>query len=84
LQNLQPLGWTDSRNVRIDDTPRTEVVFADTHDKIGPLGAKSQGECAINAVAPAVANALANATGVRFAHLPFTPDRIVDKLGVAR
>jgi CO/xanthine dehydrogenase Mo-binding subunit len=58
-------------------------VFADTHDKIGPLGAKSQGECAINAVAPAVANALANATGVRFAHLPFTPDRIFDKLGVA-
>ena len=71
------------RNYRIPafaDTPRTEVVFADTYDKIGPLGAKSQGECAINAVAPAVANALANATGVRFAHLPFTPDRIFDKL----
>jgi len=85
-------GFVDSlsraalRNYRIPafaDTPRTEVVFADTHDKIGPLGAKSQGECAINAVAPAVANALANATGVRFAHLPFTPDRIFDKLGVA-
>lgn len=29
------------------DTPRTEVVFADTYDKIGPLGAESQGECAI-------------------------------------
>jgi len=27
-------------------------------------------------VAPAVSNALANATGVRFAHLPFTPDRL--------
>jgi hypothetical protein len=85
-------GFVDSlsraalRNYRIPafaDTPRTEVVFADTHDKIGPFGAKSQGECAINAVAPAVANALANATGVRFAHLPFTPDRIFDKLGVA-
>jgi hypothetical protein len=85
-------GFVDSlsrpalRNYRIPafaDTPRTEVVFADTHDKIGPFGAKSQGECAINAVAPAVANALANATGFRFAHLPFTPDRIFDKLGVA-
>jgi putative selenate reductase molybdopterin-binding subunit len=75
------------RNYRIPafaDTPRTEVVFADTYDTIGPLGAKSQGECAINAVAPAVANALANATGVRFAHLPFTPDRIFDKLGMAK
>jgi CO/xanthine dehydrogenase Mo-binding subunit/aerobic-type carbon monoxide dehydrogenase small subunit (CoxS/CutS family) len=67
------------RNYRIPafaDLPRTEVYFADTHDSIGPLGAKSQGECAINPVAPAIANALFNATGVRFPHLPLTPDRI--------
>ena len=65
------------------DVPRTEVLFADTYDSIGPLGAKSQGECAINPVAPAIANALADATGVRFAHLPLTPDRIYDRLGDA-
>jgi putative selenate reductase molybdopterin-binding subunit len=73
------------RNYRIPafaDVPRSEVLFADTYDSIGPLGAKSQGECAINPVAPAIANALANATGVRFAHLPFTPDRIFDRLPV--
>ncbi|MGC1888885.1 MAG: molybdopterin cofactor-binding domain-containing protein [Stellaceae bacterium] len=67
------------RNYRIPtfaDVPRSEVFFADTHDRIGPLGAKAQGECAINPVAPAIANAVANATGVRFAHLPLTPDRI--------
>jgi putative selenate reductase molybdopterin-binding subunit len=58
------------------DVPPSEVLFADTYDTIGPMGAKSQGECAINAVAPAIANAVANATGVRFAHLPLTPDRI--------
>jgi CO/xanthine dehydrogenase Mo-binding subunit len=72
------------RNYRIPafaDVPPSEVYFADTHDTIGPLGAKAQGECAINAVAPAIANALADATGVRFAHLPFTADRIFDKLG---
>ena len=72
------------RNYRIPafaDVPPTEVFFADTYDAIGPLGAKAQGECAINPVAPAIANALADATGVRFAHLPFTPDRIFDKLG---
>ena len=71
------------RNYRIPafaDVPPTEVFFADTYDTIGPLGAKSQGECAINPVAPAIANALANATGVRFPHLPFTPDRIFMKL----
>ena len=58
------------RNYRIPafaDVPRTEVFFADTYDTIGPLGAKAQGECAINPVAPAIANALADATGVRFA-----------------
>jgi putative selenate reductase molybdopterin-binding subunit len=74
------------RNYRIPafaDVPRTQVFFADTHDAIGPLGAKAQGECAINPVAPAIANALANATGVRFAHLPFTPDHIFDKLGAS-
>jgi putative selenate reductase molybdopterin-binding subunit len=60
--------------------PLTEVSFADTDDKIGPLGAKSQGECAINPVAPAVANALADAAGVCFAHLLFMPDRIFSKL----
>jgi CO/xanthine dehydrogenase Mo-binding subunit len=58
------------------DTPRTEVLFADTYDAIGPLGAKSQGECAINPVAPAVANAIADAVGVRFTTLPLTPDHI--------
>lgn len=74
------------RNYRIPafaDVPRTEVFFADTHDRIGPLGAKSQGECAINPVAPAIANALADATGVRFPDLPLTPDRIFSRLGGA-
>ena len=74
------------RNYRIPafaDVPPTEVFFADTYDTIGPLGAKSQGECAINPVAPAIANALADATGVRFPHLPFTPDRIFGKLTAA-
>ena len=72
------------RNCRVPafaDTPHTDIFFADTVDTIGPLGAKSQGECGINPVAPAVANALANATGVRFAHLPFTPDRLFSQAG---
>jgi putative selenate reductase molybdopterin-binding subunit len=71
------------RNYRIPawaDAPRTDLFLAGTIDMIGPLGAKSQGECAINPVAPAVSNALVDATGVRFAHLPFTPDRLFSKL----
>ncbi|MDQ3412730.1 MAG: molybdopterin-dependent oxidoreductase, partial [Chloroflexota bacterium] len=67
------------RNYRIPafaDIPRSEVYFADTHDTLGPLGAKGMGECPINPVAPALANAIADATGVRFRELPLTPDRI--------
>jgi CO/xanthine dehydrogenase Mo-binding subunit/aerobic-type carbon monoxide dehydrogenase small subunit (CoxS/CutS family) len=75
------------RNCRVPafaDTPHTDIFFAGTVDAIGPLGAKSQGECGINPVAPAVSNALANATGVRFAHLPFTPDRLFADLAKAK
>jgi CO/xanthine dehydrogenase Mo-binding subunit/aerobic-type carbon monoxide dehydrogenase small subunit (CoxS/CutS family) len=67
------------RNYRIPafaDIPRTEMVFADTHDSTGPVGAKGMGECPINPVAPALANALADATGIRFRELPFRPDLI--------
>jgi CO/xanthine dehydrogenase Mo-binding subunit len=62
------------------DIPRTEVLFADTDDAIGPLGAKSMSESPFNPVAPALANALRDATGVRFTRLPFTRDRIWEGL----
>ena len=66
------------------DTPRTEVFFAATEDAIGPLGAKSMSESPFNPVAPAMANALRDATGVRFTGLPFTRDRIWSGLQAAR
>jgi hypothetical protein len=58
------------------DVPRTEVYFAETSDTIGPMGAKSMSESPYNPVAAALGNALANATGIRFASLPFKPDRL--------
>ncbi len=58
------------------DVPRTEVLFADTSDAFGPMGAKSMSESPFNPVGPAMANALADATGVRFTAPPFTADRV--------
>ncbi|MFD8735238.1 molybdopterin-dependent oxidoreductase [Streptomyces sp. NPDC059618] len=58
------------------DVPRTEVHFMRTADAIGPLGAKSMSESPFNPVAPALANALRDATGVRFTRLPLTRDRV--------
>ncbi|MEW2517012.1 molybdopterin-dependent oxidoreductase [Actinacidiphila alni] len=58
------------------DVPRTEVHFMETADAIGPLGAKSMSESPFNPVAPALANAIRDATGLRFTELPLTRDRI--------
>ncbi|MFE6802356.1 molybdopterin-dependent oxidoreductase [Streptomyces sp. NPDC057681] len=58
------------------DVPRTEVHFMETTDAIGPLGAKSMSESPFNPVAPAFANALRDATGIRFTEMPVTRDRV--------
>jgi CO/xanthine dehydrogenase Mo-binding subunit/aerobic-type carbon monoxide dehydrogenase small subunit (CoxS/CutS family) len=71
------------RNYRIPaiaDAPETDVFFAETYDKIGPLGSKSIAENTNNPVAPAIGNALRVATGIRFTTLPFTEDRVFAKL----
>ncbi len=58
------------------DVPRTEVHFADTTDAIGPQGAKSMSESPFNPVAPAPANAVRDATGIRFTTLPLARDTV--------
>ena len=62
---------------RLGDVPETEVFFAETSDtRAGPLGAKPMSESPFNPVAPALANAIRDATGVRFTTLPLRRDRI--------
>ncbi|MCU1699645.1 MAG: putative hypoxanthine oxidase XdhD [Mycobacterium sp.] len=72
------------RNYRIPtyaDIPRTEVLLVKSTDSVGPMRSKGMAECCINPVAPALANALEDATGVRFRELPFSPERIYGRLG---
>jgi len=67
------------RNYRVPqlgDVPATRVLFADTYDELGPRGAKSMSEAPYNPVAPALANAVRDATGVRPHRLPMTRDRV--------
>ncbi|MFI2366466.1 molybdopterin-dependent oxidoreductase [Promicromonospora sp. NPDC019610] len=68
---------------QVADVPPTEVLFADTVDRLGPRGAKSMSEAPYNPVAPALANAIADATGVRPRDLPMQPDRLWRLLGPA-
>ncbi|SMH36503.1 CO or xanthine dehydrogenase, Mo-binding subunit [Rathayibacter oskolensis] len=58
------------------DVPTTEVLFAETADELGPFGAKSMSEAPYNPVAPALANAVHAAIGVRPHELPLSRDRI--------
>ncbi|MGI3780794.1 MAG: xanthine dehydrogenase family protein molybdopterin-binding subunit, partial [Janthinobacterium lividum] len=58
------------------DVPDTEVYFADTADELGPYGAKSMSESPYNPVAPALANAVTDAIGVRPHELPMSRDRL--------
>jgi CO/xanthine dehydrogenase Mo-binding subunit/aerobic-type carbon monoxide dehydrogenase small subunit (CoxS/CutS family) len=60
------------------DLPQTEVLFADTHDALGPSGAKPMSESPFTPVAAALANAIADATGVRLHRTPFAADQIFD------
>ncbi|MCC2032900.1 molybdopterin-dependent oxidoreductase [Microbacterium allomyrinae] len=58
------------------DIPHTEVLLADTHDSVGPFGAKSMSESPYNPVAAAVGNAIARAVGSRPYQQPFTRERV--------
>lgn len=61
---------------RADDTPPTEVILVETMEHSGPFGAKSVAEIPIDGVAPAVRNAVKNATGAAIDTLPLTPERV--------
>jgi putative selenate reductase molybdopterin-binding subunit len=65
------------------DVPPTEVLFAATFDPFGPYGAKPMSEAPFNPVAPALANAVRDATGVRLSTLPFRRDRVYQQLNAA-
>ena len=62
------------------DYPNIQVIFADSVDPVGPMGAKALGEVPSVGVGAAVANAVYDAIGVRFNSLPITPDKIIRAL----
>lgn len=58
------------------DSPRVQSIILESRSGLGPFGAKAIGEAAHTPVAPAVANAIANAIGVRVHDFPLTPEKI--------
>ena len=72
-QGVTTRSWDDYPILGFDEVPRSLEVQIIDYPDLPPLGV---GECAAGPTAAAIANALADAVGVRVRDLPLTPDRL--------
>jgi 4-hydroxybenzoyl-CoA reductase alpha subunit len=70
----------DYKIFSIKDIPDITPILVETHDPNGPFGAKGLGECAMVPTAPAILNAIYDATGVRIYDLPATSEKVFNGL----
>jgi len=61
---------------RAQGMPLMDVIFIQTDEPTGPFGAKSVAEISIDGVAPAIASAIHDATGMWLRELPYTPEHV--------
>lgn len=66
----------------IMEKPKMKIKFIENISPFGPFGAKGLGEIPLNGMAPAIANALYNAIGIRIKDLPITPEKILMELSI--
>ena len=64
----------------IMDTPDIGVAFVEINDPTGPFGVKALGEPPAISPAPAIRNAVLDATGIAFNQLPMNPQRVFERL----
>jgi CO/xanthine dehydrogenase Mo-binding subunit len=73
---ISTLSLGDFKLPTIQDIPPLTTVILQDPVGPGPFNAKAIGEGSISAVAPAVANAVADACGVRILDLPITAEKV--------
>jgi putative selenate reductase molybdopterin-binding subunit len=73
-------GFVDYKVFSTLDMPQMTTILVEDPEPSGPFGAKSAGEVPINGPAPAIANAIADALGIRIRDLPITPEKILAAL----
>lgn len=61
----------------IGDMPKIETIIVEEPASVGPFGAKGLGEHVLIPTAPAILNAIRDATGVVIDKMPATPDRVL-------
>jgi len=74
-------NFLDYKIFSAKDMPRLTTILVETEEPLGPFGAKSISEVPINGPAPAIANAIYNAVGVRIRKLPIRPEDVLRALG---
>jgi CO/xanthine dehydrogenase Mo-binding subunit len=62
------------------DVPPIRVLFEEVPYGYGPAGAKGIGELPLDGTAPAIANAIAHATGADVRRIPITPEVLLEML----
>jgi len=73
---VQNPNFRDYKVMTAPEVPELELHFVETDAKSGPLGAKGIAELPTIVIAPAVANAVYNALGIRFLKPPLTPEKV--------
>lgn len=74
-------SFVDYKIPTIDNAPESFIAMGVEHpEETGPYGARGIGEPAMVPGAPAIANAIYNATGCRFTEMPITPERMLKAL----
>lgn len=78
------VGFTNYLIPSIADTPEINVYFLNFPAPFGELGVKGLAEAPTATIAPAIINAIYNATGARITNLPASPDRVRSALDELR
>ena len=78
---MQNTSFLDYKLLMARDMPRDiELHYIETDDPEGPYGAKGVSEAGIIPIPAALANAVADAIGVRIHELPLTPERVLEAI----
>ena len=73
-------NFLDYKMLTAKDVPDIEPIIIETNDPYGPFGVKGIGEPGLVPTAPAIANAIYDAVGIRIKDLPITPEKVLKAL----
>ena len=81
---VSTLSFADYKIPTVSDLPQLETVLLESDEGLGPYKVRSIGEAPLLGVAPAIANAVQDAIGVRVQHLPITAEKVYQALKESR